>query len=268
MTRILTCAALLVSLICTCESLNAATMYLGNNENFTGNGTMYTVDIGSQSAAVLGSAGINFDFGGLGFAQDGTLYGWETSSDALYTVNTSNGQWSLVGGSGPSRGETFDINPVTNEAIVTDILSQLYTVTLATGASVLKVNLTNFQVGAGSAFGPDGTLYYLDILGDNLRSVDVSDGVVSLVGATGINDTFTNLSYNPEDGMLYAVATRGNSLYRFDPNNGAGANLGAIANLPDTGQYTMGTIRVPEPTTLTLTTLGLLAMCCCRRRRT
>ena len=255
------CLALLLPSICTCNTLGAATMYLASNEHF-GGGTVYAIDIVSRTATLLGPAGITFEYGGLGFAQDGTLYGWESGSNALYTVNTTSGQWNLIGGTSPTRGETFDINPLTNEAIVTDLASeQLYTVTLATGASALRVGLTNFQPGAASAFGPDGTLYYIDVFNGSIRSVDIDTGVVSLVGLTGLPGAdVTNLSYNPEDDMLYSVETLGNSLYRFDPSNGTGVNLGAIADLPVTGgQYTMGTIRIviPEPATSILALLGV-----------
>ena len=243
--------ALPLVMSCTFSSIEAETMYIANN----GNENVYAVDINSQSATLLGSSGINIGFGGLGFAQDGTLYGWENNSSALYTVNTTTGLWSSVGGSGPVYINTFDINPLTNEAIGTDdspFSDELYSISLADGSSVLKVGLTNFVAGWGSAFGPDGTLYYIDVGGDNIRSLDINSGLMSLVGATGVSPTVTNLSYNPDDDMLYAVETLSNNLYRFNPNSGAGVNLGPIANLPITGQYTMGTIMVADPSSSSL----------------
>ena len=68
---------------------------------------VYTVDVTTLSATLRGSAGIDVVFGGLGFAQDGTLYAWNAPNGAvagsLHTVNQTTGAFSLVGPSALHR---------------------------------------------------------------------------------------------------------------------------------------------------------------------
>jgi hypothetical protein len=163
------------------------TMYVVENNS----DNLYTVDTGTLTSSLIGPAGINVGFGGLGFANDSTLYGWTTGTNSLYTVNTTTGAWGLVGGGTPLFGDTFDINPVSNVGYVTDIVNaNLYSVNLGTGAATLATGLSGFQPGAGSAFDTTGNLFYIAFDGSNIRSADINTGIVSIVGGgTGIFNT-------------------------------------------------------------------------------
>src|SRR5262245_12872194 len=65
-----------------------------------------------QTGTVVGPLGVDWQFGGLGFAPNGTLYGWNTGNNSLYTINTATGAATLVGAGSIGGMDSFDINPV------------------------------------------------------------------------------------------------------------------------------------------------------------
>jgi hypothetical protein len=226
-----------VSSLITINVASATPMIAGNN----GNNNMYAVDVNAMTGVLIGNSTINIGFGGLGFSQDGTLFGWTTVTNSLYTVNLGTGAWGLVGGGAPLCGDTFEIRPTDNTAVVFDICNyDIYTVNLADGSTAFRVSASNLD--PASAFSSDGTLYQIPVDGANLQTVDIDTGAVVNVGATGINaTTITSLGFNPDDGMLYSLGVFNANLYRFDPSTGSGVNLGVVAGLPITEQYTMAT---------------------------
>ena len=215
---------------------------------------VFRVDVNTRVATLVGPAGVDFVFGGLGFSTNGTLYAWNTNPGNLYTVNQLTGGMTLVGGSGLFGADTFDINPLTNGAIAWSVSGSLNDVNLATGNTTFRVNTSPSNSGIASAFGPDGTYYQLNRDADVLNRVDINTGAVTLIGALGQNLNGTNLGFNPDDGFLYSINIQDPnfSLFRINPFTGQATLLGGVTGLPSGGsqQITAGTFQVaavPEP---------------------
>ena len=238
---------------------------------------VFRINTSTLTATLVGPAGIDVWFGGLAFNPSGsTLYSWSTTlptglSGSLYTVNQSTGAFSLIGGSSTARIATFDIGPVTGEAIaLTD--AKLQNVNLATGAVSLRAPVSTNLDDNNSAFGLNGTLFNVD--GSSLYAVNVNTGQATVVGGTGLSSTlqFKSLGYNFSDGMLYGIPlTRSESfpLYTFNPMNGHGTLVGNVTGLPNVSGklITAATFApIPEPSALVLFGSAMLAFALVRAR--
>ena len=272
--RILTLAMVFAVGLTARPASAASLMWVVENQS----NNVYTVDVNTLTATLVGSAGVDVVFGGLGFAQNGTLYAWNTNPGNLYTVSQTTGAFTLVGGSSLFGADTFDINPLTNEAIAWSVDGSLNDVNLATGGTSFRVNTSPSTVGVDSAFGSDGTFYQMDPFNSNVLSrVNTTTGAVTAIGGSGPNFSATNLSFNPDNNMLYTIAIFNAAfpLYQINPLTGARVFVGNITGLGNNPnqQITMGTFNVagqtavPEPATMALVGAGLLTAARRLRRR-
>lgn len=222
------------------------------------------VDVTTQVGTVVGSLGVDWGFGGLGFSSNGTLYGWNTGNNGLYTINTTTGAATLVGTGSLGGMDSFDINPVNGRAFGVEVGgNSVQEVNLATGAQTFVASTSPSQFIAASAFSPGGT-WYGWLVGSPLFIIDPLTGVVTTVGATGLSGVHTNLGFNQADGQLYSIAISDANfpLFSIDPTTAAATFIGNVSGLPggSSQQITAGTFQfaaVPEPTTFAL--LGLAA---------
>lgn len=125
--------------------------------------------------------------------------------------------------------------------------------TVRTGSNELcTVDLSNNSVttignmGVGFDFGDlaydssNNTMYMVDGWGDmggshisNLYSVNLTTGVASLIGSTGVGSLFS-IAFDSTTGNLYAgQSTGGSNLYRLDRNTGAASLVGASSSNMD-----------------------------------
>jgi hypothetical protein len=118
------------------------------------------------------------------------------------------------------------------------------------------------------AFEPDGTLYASGApsggVSDELYTVDLGTGALSHIGHIGTTDV-DQLAMGPS-GMLFGIDAQAGTiidLWSIDPASGAGVNLGSTGVLEING-----IAAVPEPGTITLLTLGTIALLRRERNRT
>ncbi len=242
---------------------------------------VFRVNLQTLSATLVGSANVDVRYGGLGFARDGTLYCYGTQDPIdfgyLYTVDQVTGNYSLIGGGDVWGTDTFDIHPLTDEAVAWSVGGSLHNVDLATGGTSFRAELSPHSNGTASAFGADGTYYQLSHLDDVLNTVDLDTGAVTEIGLLGVDLHATSLGYNPDDGLLYTIqiGDANYPLYQIDPSTGSATFVGNVCGLPDNSsqQITMATFnvagnQVPEPGTLAIwSLLGGLGLAAGYRRR-
>jgi uncharacterized repeat protein (TIGR01451 family) len=158
---------------------------------------------GANKNTILGNTGVNVQFLKLAQATDGTLYGLDSTTTNLYSINPTTGAATLLGaitGGTPafaagSGDLAFD---------PTDPTRFYITVTNAGAYRLYSVDITNpnapvatyigaaaglSNAGSGSlAFGPDGNLYATSQVGgvNNLYRLDRATGNATLIGPMAV----------------------------------------------------------------------------------
>jgi Zn-dependent metalloprotease len=191
---------------------------------------LYTIDLRSGVANVVGPLRASGDFEGLAFAPDGLLYGVEDSYDRLYRIDTATGAASLVGRLNVSVSEmglTFD----TSGALwmVAHGSSYLYQVNPSTGAAT---PLGSMGVNGLDSLAWDGTdLYALQsYIGSHLYRIDRATGAATLVGPL-VNVTLSAQSGLTADawGRLWGLDEDG-TLFRVDKATGEATVVSITSN--------------------------------------
>jgi hypothetical protein len=159
--------------------------------------TLYTVDLDSQTATLIGPAGTYSgqtigNLSGLSYSLDGTLYAVAGGLNALARIDPTTGAATIVG----SFGLNGQGDPQHNDA--------------------LDLSMT---------FGCDGTLWLASAYAKKLWTVDPSTGATTLVGSTG--HAITGIVARAY--QLFGAGGRDdNTFYRIDTHSGATTAVGSF----------------------------------------
>jgi hypothetical protein len=192
-----------------------------------------------------------------------------TDSNELYTLNRISGMTSLVANLALTGANfAFDFNPTNNNLRIVSNNNTNYVYNFVTNALVTGVNVA---YGAGDPnFGKDPdvvsaaylnndtsgatgtTLFVIDSRNDVLARQNAATGVLTTVGATGINlGSRTSFDIATAGGINTTFALSGNTLYSVNTTTGAFTSLGNT----DRALFAL-TAAVPEPATWGLMILG------------
>lgn len=227
---------------------------------------------------------------------NGLIYGLGSFGN-IYTINPGTGAASYVSTvSVPLSGSRFgvDFNPVADRLRIVSDLDQSLRVNVATGAALIDGSLA---YGAGPGFGvnpnvtaaaytnsfspsprvaPGTLLYAIDVRSSNDRLVTINPpnaGTLAIVGPLGVNvgalngfDILTQGAVHQGFAALQPTTSGISHFYSIDLGTGAATLIGAIGggDLID-GITVVGSV-IPEPSTVSLLGVGLLAGIVARRR--
>jgi hypothetical protein len=222
MKKILACFALLLLSACGGSSSDTGSGsgfnadFYASEFNQSTDSTLYQMDSSNGSVQVVGNVAAQITDIAL---LDGVLYA--VSFSDLYTLNQLTGDATLIGATGFENTNALAGDAGVLYAANTD--GDFYSLNLTTGASTLIGNFGSGMTSSGDiAFDEDGNLFASVNVGsvenDSLAQVNVSSGVASLLGETGLD-------------KVYGLAVKDSTLYGtlFD---------GALVTLSNTGVAT------------------------------
>lgn len=161
---------------------NTNTLYGTDQQN------LYTVNMTTGAATLVGSHGVANGITGLTFNSAYTVMYSIGFDGNLYSVNPATGAATSIGALGHSPIAIVDLatnSAGTVYAAGTD--ANLYTVNTSTGATTLLGALTGTNVGLTAiAFDPNDVLYAIDTISDRLMTVNVTTRVATPVSAGAV----------------------------------------------------------------------------------
>ncbi len=199
-----------------------------------------------------------------------TLYAVDATLGKLVTINSQTGAIASLGsvktktGSGEAfTGLSFDPTSgilYASGATPTTTRSSLYSVSLPP-ASISATYLGTTTASPGIidiAANQSGTLYGIDVVNNNLVTINKSNGAATAVGPLGFDIDYTEgLEFDPATGTLYGslikVANGYAELYTINSSTGAAALVGKMGSIYPGGNQNISDVAVandatPSPT--------------------
>ena len=158
----------------------------------------------ASGAALFAGDFLNGDFS--------TLYALDFNTNNLVAVDTTTGAQTTIGNAVPDPGQSWagmagDATSGTMYALSTDCTNNtLYTIDVTNAA------LTPVGTGTGAcvidiAVNAAGEMYGMDIIGDNMVSIDKTIGALTVIGSTGFDANFAQgMDFDEDAGILYLAA--------------------------------------------------------------
>lgn len=235
---------------------------------------LVSIDTGTFAVTDIGALGVAFSFGGLAYDPNSeTLYMLDGRElRRLYTVNQSTGVAMLVGTHGVEDlfGLAFDSKNNVLYGAQYRLAEELYTLNTTTGTATLvgtPVPAVIQKDGLAYDSRRDKLVVMEAGVGD-LYELNRSTAAATLLFSSGTFINNSGLAYDNDADLYWDLDFDGN-LRSFDPNNGYAMTLEADlgSGLQWDGLAYLTSVAIPEPSTLTIMSLGLIALIK-RRRRT
>ena len=186
-------------------------------EGFTDN--LWTFDVTTGTSTFVGDMGISQDSMGLTFDAMGDLYGFDRSSQSLYSIDQTTALATLIGAS--SIGAE-DLTSDLNGGFYATFGGLLYSINGSTGAASAIGNL-----GAGTMDGLSvnpltGELWGVD--SGSMYTIDTTTGLATFIGSSVASETIAFAS----DGTLYTHDSNG-TFYSLDTTTFSETVLGTTS---------------------------------------
>ena len=175
-----------------------------------GNDNLYTINLQTGAATLIGAHGIDDMFALAYDTATGKLYGDSTNGN-FYSLNTTTGAATLIGNNGVyPGGMTYRAD--TNQLIMNMAggTGTLYSINPATGQATALGN-PGFINDNGLAWDPDKNTYFADDWSGNLYTIDPATFQLTIV--KGLPDPFDGIIYagagvpTPEPGTMVLLGT-------------------------------------------------------------
>ncbi len=254
-----TTAALALSALAT-SALAAPIGYGVDGDDSPGSG-FYSIDFATGAGTLIGNVGFN-DVEAMHF-YGSTLYAIDDSDNALITIDTATGVGTLVGDLGVTISNPGLAISASGQAIAGDGSgNDLWTIDLGTGAATL-VNDGGLPVDFDALTFLGDTLYGFSTDNDSLYTIDTTSYAATLVGALTQDILSPEAALTTDGTWLYGADDDGDYL-RINPLTAASTLI--TRDGEDVEGLAMRTAAVPEPGTLGVLGLGMIALMLKRKR--